>query len=355
MKKTELQKNTFRRITVSEMAPHVHGFGYGENKVDKITVWLKNWIEVALKSGKISQYDFLPSKRDLAFHIGVSLGTMQNVFRNIEDCGLVESKQKIGTYIVDKSSQKDEKHTSKRDLAAEMIKQHIIDNNYKPGDKLLSVRKLAEYYGMTPATTRNALNTLMLEDILIKSSNGFIVKSVSFKTKALKKRTLTEKTAEKIENLISKNKFKEGDKLPSNQELAIEFRVSVKTVHDAQKLLAKDGKILTKRGKYGTVVASPEFNQGEYFYEQVIQKIKHHIVKNCQIGDKLPPIKEYSVMFGVSTKTVKKALDEIEDEGYVTFSRGRYGGTFVTDIPQEVNEAYAWLALNPNYLKPDSN
>ncbi|MBR6126790.1 GntR family transcriptional regulator, partial [bacterium] len=322
MNKTGFNKNMSRRITVNEMAPHVHGFGYGENKVEKITVWLKKWIEESLKSGKILPYDFLPSKRDLAFHIGVSLGTMQNVFRNIEDCGLVESKQKIGTYVVDKSSKKDEKLTSKREMAVEKIKKHILETKYKSGDRLLSVRKLAEKYGMTAATVRNALNTLLLENILIKNRSGFVIKNLNFKAKEIQKLTLTEKTAAKIESLISKNNLKEGDKLPSNHELAGMFGASVKTVHDSLKILAKEGKILTKRGKYGTVVANPATHQEKYFYEQVMHKIKNYIVQNCQIGEKLPSIKEFSILFNVSTKTVKKALDEIEDEGYVAFSRG---------------------------------
>ena len=78
-----------RQITVSEMAPHVHSFLPGENKVNKISAWLINWITNSLKNGSIKPYDMLPSKGNLAFHIGVSQGTIQNVFRYVEDFGLV--------------------------------------------------------------------------------------------------------------------------------------------------------------------------------------------------------------------------------------------------------------------------
>ena len=81
-----------RQITVAEMAPHVHSFLPNENKVNKISEWLINWIKKSMQNGSIKPYDFLPLKGDLAFHIGVSLGTMQNVFRIVEDYGLVESK-----------------------------------------------------------------------------------------------------------------------------------------------------------------------------------------------------------------------------------------------------------------------
>ena len=74
-----------RQISVAEMAPHVHSFLSGENKVNKISAWLIEWIKKALKSKKIKPYDKLPAKADLAFHTGVSIGTIQNVFRFVED------------------------------------------------------------------------------------------------------------------------------------------------------------------------------------------------------------------------------------------------------------------------------
>ena len=53
-----IQKTVSRQITVAEMAPHVHTFKIGENKVNKITAWHLDWIKKALKSGKIKPYDF---------------------------------------------------------------------------------------------------------------------------------------------------------------------------------------------------------------------------------------------------------------------------------------------------------
>ena len=73
------KKSASRQISVAEMAPHVHSFKSGENKVNKISEWLIQWIKVNLKSKKIKPYDKLPSKADLACHTGVSIGTIQNV------------------------------------------------------------------------------------------------------------------------------------------------------------------------------------------------------------------------------------------------------------------------------------
>ena len=162
-------KNQHHRITVSEMAPHVHQFYAGENKADKIAKWLINWITLSLECGKIKPYDLMPTKADLACHIGVSQGTMQNAYRIVEDFGYLESKQRIGTYV--KDCRKDpllEKLTSKRELTIENIKKYLIENNYQTGDKLPSTRKLSKYLGVSAATIRISLINLVSLGILDK-------------------------------------------------------------------------------------------------------------------------------------------------------------------------------------------
>ncbi len=343
-----------RRITVAEMAPHVHSFFYGENKVEKITKWLSEWIDASLESGKIRPYDYLPLKGDLAFHIGVSLGTMQNVFRNLEDKGLVESKQRKGTYIKDRIDNGNiSKMTSRREKVCEEIKYFLKSNNYKNGDTVISVRKLAQKIGISASTIRNAMNSLISQGIIRKENTVFKINRTDFCAKETEYSTLTQKTAEKIKQYISKD-LKIGDKLRSHQQLAKQYKVSIKTVHDALKLLEKDGVINMRRGNYGTFVADEDITP-EYFYEKTEYKIKEYIRKNSKIGDKLPTIREFSKMLSVSSKTVKKALDIISDDGYVTFERGRYGGTFVTDIPQSSDKGYTWLALSPEYEKLNEN
>ncbi len=55
--------------------------------------------------------------------------------------------------------------------------------------------------------------------------------------------------------------------------------------------------------------------------------------------------------FDVSTNTIRKALNNISSQGYLTFGRGRYGGTFVIESPEyEEKEAYQWLSINPDFI-----
>lgn len=351
------QKEPPRQITVPEMAPHVHAFGAGENKVIKISAWLINWITAALEEGKIKPYDMLPSKSDLAFHIGVSRGTVQSAFRYVEDCGYIESKQKIGTYIKDTiSGYKLKKLTSKRELAVEAIKKHMVEHGYKEGDLLISTRKLASLTGISNTTIRTALGSLISPGIIGKKYNSFIVLTSSFKADGVETKTLAEKVAESIKIYASAN-LNPGDRLPSNSELAGMFDVSIKTIHDASKLLVREGILYSRRGRYGTIYLGENqpAHAEMYSYEKVEQKIRHYISQNCAIGDKLPAIKVLADEFELSSKTIKKALDNLAEEGFLTFSRGRNGGTFVTDIPQEGAEAYQWLALTNDYIPGNKN
>ena len=351
-----MNKNN-RRITVLEMAPHIHKFLPNENKVAKISAWLINWINLSLESGKISPYDLLPLKTDLACHIGVSQGTIQNVYRIVEDEGIIESKQRIGSYIKPKNPQRtSEKLTSKRELAIEIIKKFILDNNFEQNSVLPSSRKLAQYTGLSNATIRLALNFLVTQNILELVKKEYVIKNTDFEIIITTTTTLVEKTATKMKKYILET-FEQGDKLPNNKELARIFSVSVKTIHDSCKLLSKEGFLHIRRGQYGSVVIgeSQNIQNDMYLYEKIESKIKNFIIENSKIEDRLPSIENFSEMFQVSKKTVKKALDNLRDEGYLAFIRGKNGGTFVTDIPQDSTDAYKWLAITPEYIENIEN
>jgi len=48
-------------------------------------------------------------------------------------------------------------------------------------------------------------------------------------------------------------------------------------------------------------------------------------------GDALPSERELAVRFSVSRDTVREAIKELADAGYLVSRRGRYGGTFVSE------------------------
>ena len=348
----ESKQKFIYKITVADLAPHVHTFFRNENKVDKIFLWLKDWINSALEDGRIQPYYLLPTKGDLASHIGVSQGTIQSVYRLLEDAQLVESKQRMGTYIkCNNETSSIEKLTSKREIALEIIKKHILENDYKIGDCLISTRKLAIVTGISNTTLVSAMAVLVSSGILKKDKKAYIIADLNIEIEEIQYQTLVEKVVDLLKDYINKN-CRAGEKLPPNSVLKDKFRVSAKTIHDAIKILVKEGLLHTRRGKYGTCVLNEDMQVGpaQYVYERFEQKIRQYIIENCEVGDKLPSIKDISKIYCTSEKSIKRALDNLAEDGYLAFSRGRYGGTFVLDIPQVSSEAYKWLAISTDFI-----
>lgn len=350
-----------------------------ESKSVVIANWLIDWIEIDFKAGKIKETDLLPQKAELAYILGVSIGTIQNALRYVEDKGYVESKQRIGTMVRDWKSATlaVRKLTSKRDICVDLIKKYIIDNKIKIGKKIPSSRILAKLIGASPNTTRLALENLCSMGILehaVKSSKeiSLLLKTNDFSYPKINSEssdnvTLVKKVEKDLENYILK-KMKLGDKLPAHETLSNEFKVSIKTIHDALKGLIKKGILLARRGRYGTTVikmpgeetiSSKEENSifasaqeaAFYNYEKTQHHIKALIVKNYTIGSKLPSILNLSKELDLSPNTIRKALNNLADEGYLRFVRGRYGGTFVMDIPDTSSQSFKWLAVNPKYVE----
>ncbi len=147
------------------------------------------------------------------------------------------------------------------------------------------------------------------------------------------------------------NNLKVGDKMPPHAALAKALKASLKTVHDALTILIDRGVLLARRGRYGTTVTripgaemflqkpetsifAPAKDTAFYHYEKTQNYIKRLIAEEYQVGDKLPSIQELATRLDLSPNTIRKAFHNLAEEGYLVFSRGRYGGTFVIDIPE---------------------
>ena len=163
-----MKKKSLRQISTNEISLNLPDLKHTEEtKAVIISKWIMQWIDEDLNSEKISAGNLLPNKPDLAFLLGVSIGTIQNALRFVEDAGYVQSKQCIGTIINDKNSNTEiRKLTSKREIASEKIKQLIVKHNFKSGENLPSSRAIAKEIESSPNTTRLALEYLCAEGIL---------------------------------------------------------------------------------------------------------------------------------------------------------------------------------------------
>jgi DNA-binding GntR family transcriptional regulator len=378
-----VSKAALVRVEVSQLPREIPDFqAPGATKDTLIADWLKNWIVESLQNQTVTENHLMPKKADIAAYLGVSVGTVQNAIRYIEDEGHVESKQRIGTLIrnLDSSGQRMRKQTSKRDQAVVAIKHFIVEQGFQPGQTLPSAREIAKTILSAPNTTRLALEFLSGTGILKSLGNRGnkanwalrVIPDIETESLcAIESETLIDQLERDLKKLVAEN-FETNDKLPSHLELSDLFKVSIKTVHDAMRRLAEQGILRSKRGRYGTyVVRKPDASKlapidtsifvpaeevSFYNYEKVEQHLKTLIRQSYKVGDKLPAMGILSKDLDVSSNTIRKALQNLAKEKMVSFSRGRYGGTYVTRIPEGREEepggqSFTWVSINPDTVK----
>lgn len=378
-----------KRIQIAQISYPKPDFKKTSLPKEKVVLnWLIEWCRISVESGELSYGMFLPLKYELALFLGVSVGTVQNAVRYAEDLGYFESKQSVGTMLKDPKSDDKifNKMFSKKDVAVNALKNYIADSKIKLGSRLPDLRSLAGFIGYHVNTTRLALESLVSEGCLKKEFEKGNKINWIYQNKIEnvcdkkspdepKNITLTEQIVEKIKNYILTN-YNKGDKIIPNESFAKMFRVSIRTVNEATKILNEQKIILSRRGRYGTIYLNDpnkierqkereeksvfmSRSRGEtyapsylYSWEKALDALKKYITQNHESGDKIPPMKELAQILSVSTNTVKRAVSILCDEGYLITQRGKYGGVFVLEIPQKESEAFTWLALNPEVIKP---
>lgn len=326
-----------------------------------------NWLRDILNSSNFDSEILMPAKYDLAQILHVGLGTVQNAYRFLEDEGILISKQRIGTFYIPAGKDVEiRKLTSKKDRFINEFKSYILDSGLKVGDKLKSVRFYSKKMNISTALVIQILNQLELQGILINKDGIRYLVSVNFQSEMIVQSSLVDKVYVDLKKFIFEN-YKVGDKISTVIDLSKMFNVSSKTIHSAIKLLEKDGILKPRFGRYGTVVLkipndnifyqkpetsifAPSSQTYVYHYEKILNIIRKMIYDNFGVGSKLPSISELSMLLDVNPNTIRKCFDVLKSDGVVTSMRGRYGGTFVIEIPEfEAVQTYQWLAVNTEF------
>lgn len=373
-------KNSLVQIPISDFISELPELkNISESKASAIGNWLIQRINKLLSAKTIKTEQLLPSKAEFAYRLGVSIGTIQNALKYVEDKGYIEAKPCIGTIIRDKSKPAlfSKKSTSKRDIIISQIKNYIKENNFKAGDNISSSKHIAQALNQPINTVRLALENLSTQGILkhnFKNSQeqtGWFLQNTDFEIEKenLNRETLVEKVVKDLKEYIIENHLP-GDRIISHTELSKMFKASMSTIHTAFKILSDEGILMTRRGQYGTVIMkmpneekqeiknqketsifAPAAQAAIYYYEKTQNHIKKIIAQNYSVGDKLPPITEFAKELNLSPNTIRKAFTNLAQEGYLSSSRGRYGGTYVIDIPENETQNFKWLAVNPKYAE----
>ena len=94
---------------------------------------------------------------------------------------------------------------------------------------------------------------------------------------------------------------------------------------------------------YQSVISNALFRpvrSGNAFEDTVARLLQTVRLGIVAPGEALPAERELAARFSVSRDTVREAIRELADAGYLVSKRGRYGGTFVTDpLPAVVGTA----------------
>lgn len=371
----QLDKTKLNHIPISEFADFIHQ-DYEGSKTEYLVKHIEKWI-LDNYDKTIHANDLMPTKKLMSDLLDISTGTVQNIYRTLEDKGLLYSKQCIGTMIADINNKniKLRKSVSKKDYAIELIKTFIAKNKLKAGEQLPSARAISQYIGIPTNTTRVAIENLIIQGIIEKTDNkdlNWILKTNKFEISQNNSKSLISNIVADIKKYITLN-MRIGDKMPTHAQLAKALKVSVKTIHDSLEILINEGVLLPKRGRYGTcVVKMPNDSKlqpqietsifaksqitARYHYERIQDAIKNMIIEKYSLHSKLPSIMEMANLMDVSPNTIRKAFANLADEGYLTFTRGRYGGTFVKAMPKSPStQPFEWVAVNPKYATYSDN
>lgn len=362
-------KSKLKTVPVSEFADFIKN-DYKGAKTEYLAINIEKKIRDSY--GKtILKNNIMPSKHLMSDLFDVSIGTIQNVYRILEDKGILYSKQGIGTLIADIENPDVmiRKSASKRDYAVNLIKEFILKNKFESQTVLPSSRTIAKYINIPINTTRSAMEYLTIEGILKKSDdNGksWILLKTNFTEEYNKHTSLVNIISNDLKKYINNN-LKIGDKMPTHSTLSKLFKVSIRTIHNSFEILIKEGILLAKRGRYGTFVLKMPDSTGlqpqkesaifaksqitaKYHYERIKDMIKQIIIEKYSLHAKLPSILDMANLLDVSPNTIRKAYFVLAQEGYLTFERGRYGGTFVKEMPKQVTDnAFEWVSISSNY------
>jgi DNA-binding FadR family transcriptional regulator len=87
------------------------------------------------------------------------------------------------------------------------------------------------------------------------------------------------------------------------------------------------------------------------FEEAVAQLARAIRLGAVPVGDKFPPERELGKMLKISRTTVREAIRGLEQAGYITTRRGRFGGTFVLRDKVKLSSEDRDRVLGPQLLE----
>ena len=167
--------------------------------------------------------------------------------------------------------------------------------------------------------------------------------------KPIKKAKVYEEIVAKIKDMVEKGRFKSGDQLPVERELAEVFRVSRSSVREAFRSLESQGFIESRQGD-GTYIASQPVEALVRPLASVIFTEKDDQMELFEMRRMIEPDLAYLAAERATEEEIammEKVLDLQEDQ----IARGEYG----TDVDRNFHYIMARAARNKALLRVTDN
>lgn len=179
----------------------------------------------------------LPPTKTLAGEFTVSLGTVQRALRLLDAEQLTGSRQGRPRVVL---SGAPETGLTRYEQIASSIRTWIGRGELDPGARLPSETELAAGYGVSRATIREAISLLEASgEVVQRAGRRYVAGSSTGASSDL----AYERLAQQLGHDITTGRYRPGERLPGETQLAADHGVSRPTVRQALALLRNQGRV----------------------------------------------------------------------------------------------------------------
>ncbi|MER5320857.1 GntR family transcriptional regulator [Streptosporangium roseum] len=200
-------------------------------------------LRTRIQAGDPPSGGMLDSDAVLVRTYDVARGTVRQAVAELERLGLVVSEMGRGRRVVGNAPGEPGPASTRYEAVAAALRQDIVSSKLAQGSQLPREATLAEQYGVSKGTARQALQMLAAEGrITAVHGKGWFVGGTQG---AL---TRTDEVADSIRQAILAGDFPKDSRIPGESALAEQYGVARVTVRRAIASLEAEGIIKSRRG-----------------------------------------------------------------------------------------------------------
>ncbi|GAA1005434.1 hypothetical protein Aple_050930 [Acrocarpospora pleiomorpha] len=201
-------------------------------------------LRTRIRQGDPPAGSMLPSEAELVRRYSVARGTVRQAVAELERLGLVVAEAGRGRRVQGEDRTKDRAASTRYEAVAVELREQIETGELELGQSLPHEAAIAEQFGVSKGTARQALQTLAAEGLVTAMhGKGWFVGALAHV------RTLSDEVAEAIRKDIAAGSYTPGSALAGENALAHKYGVGRITVRRALAKLEEDGLVEKRAGQ----------------------------------------------------------------------------------------------------------